>query len=51
MTNPVPAEPEPEFVETNPIPVRTGFKYYAGIPAGPGILPMKFRQNPELQKR
>ena len=51
MTIPVPVEPEPEFSETNPVPARTGFLFQAGIPAGTGILSMKFRQKPELQKK
>ena len=45
MTIPVPVEPEPEFLEANPVLARTGFQCKTGIPAGTGIHQMKFRPN------
>ena len=50
MANLVPVKPEPKFLEANLVPTRTGFQCMTRIPAGAGILQIKFRQKLNLHK-
>ena len=50
MTNQGPVEPEPKFLEANPVLTRTGFQCKTGIPARTRIYQMKFQQKPDLYK-